>query len=880
MGAYTRLVNTLRTLFRKKELDADLAQELQSYVDLVADEKIRTGTRPEVAYRQAQIELGGAQQVTERVREKRLGSSIDTFFRDIRFAFRNLRRSKSFTFAAILTLTLGIGANTAIFSVVNGIILRPLPYSSPDELVMIWTARPERGTTRGSMSQPDVRSIQSEARSLEAAAGYHSSQITLTGLGDAEIINGARVTDGLLAVFQAPPVLGRDIQAEENVPNGPRVVLIGHGFWQERLGGNANVVGTTLQISGEPYEIVGVAPPGFDYPQRAQLWVPQYLNVRGCARDCHFLRTIARVTDGFDVGTARDEILALSRNLEERYPILNYGKRFNLVTLEEVVIGNVRTALLVLLGAVGFVLLIACANVANLLLARSSNRAGEIAMRSALGATRRRIVLQLMLESAVLASIASIFGIVLARGGLSWLLRFAPPTIPRLDSVTLDGTVVLFAIGTVAIITLMFGLAPAFRLSSTPVAAALSQTGRSGFGDPTRGRSRSALLVVEVALSLMLLFGAGVLLRSFSKLNAVDLGFEKESVLTFSLSVPRNSYDSESAVRFFETLEQRVGELPGVTDVASVYGSPLTGDGFITSIHFLDRPAPPEGQEVDIDIRVVTPTYHEVLSIPLLNGRVLETSDRQDVTRAALVSQTLTTRYYPDSDPVGKEIIIDANLGYGSEAPWTIVGVVGATRSERVASAPEPEIYIPHAQMGGGFMRVLVRFSPGAPDVLPSIRRAVQAIDPAVPLRNIEMLEETVDRQLGPTRFYMTLLSIFAGIAVILAAVGMYGVVAYLVSGRTREIGIRMALGAEARDVIRLVLAQGIRPALLGVAVGIAGVFLSSRALKSMLYEIEPGDPTTVAGVTLLLLVVVVLAILVPAQRASRIAPVEALRVG
>ena len=798
---------------------------------------------------------------------------------DLRYALRSLSRSKSFTAAALLTLALGIGANTAIFSVVNGIILRPLPFYSPDELVMIWTARPERGTMRGSMSQPDVRSIQSEARSIEAAAGYHSSQLTLTGFGEAEIVRGARVINGLLEVFRAAPVLGRDIRAEENVPNGPRVVLIGHGFWQERLGGDADVVGTTLEFSGEPYEIVGVAPPGFEYPQRAQLWIPQYLNVEGCNRDCHFLRTIARVADGFGVGAAKDEVFALSRNLEERYPVLNYGKRLNLETLEEYIVGDVRTALLVLLGAVGFVLLIACANVANLLLARASNRAGEIAMRSALGATRRRIVLQLMLESAVLASIASVCGVILAHGGLSWLLRFAPSTIPRLDSVTLDGTVILFAIGTVAVITLIFGLAPAFRLSSTPVAAALSQTGRSGCGDPTRDRSRSALLVVEVALSLMLLFGAGVLLRSFSKLNAVDLGFEKESVLTFSLSVPRSSYDSERAVRFFETLEQQVGDLPGVTDVASVYGSPLTGDGFITSIHFLDRPAPPEGQEDDIDIRVVTPKYHEALSIPLLSGRVLDASDRHDVTRAALVSQTLATRYYPDSDPVGNEIVIDASLGYDSETPWTIVGVVGDTRSERVASAPEPEIYVPHAQMGGGYMRVLVRFSPGTPDVLPSIRREVQSIDPAVPLRDIEMLEETVDRQLGPTRFYMTLLSIFAGVAVILAAVGLYGVVAYLVSGRTREIGIRMALGAEARDVIRLVLAQGIRPALLGIAVGIAGVLLGSRALGSMLYEVEPGDPTTVAAVTLLLLGVVVLAILIPARRASRIAPVEALRV-
>ena len=797
---------------------------------------------------------------------------------DLRYAARTLRRNPGFTVTAVVTLALGIGANTAIFSVVNGVILRPLPFHNPDELAMIWVARPERGTTRGSMSQPDLRSIQSEARSIVAAAGYHASQLTLTGLGEAESIRGARVADGLLAVFQEAPAHGRDIRADENIPNGPRVVLIGYGFWQERLGGDFNVVGRTLQIFGEPYEIVGVAPPGFDYPQRAQLWIPQYLNVEGCNRDCHFLRVIARVADGYTIGAAGNEVLTLSRSLEERFPVMNYGKRFNLVTLEEVVVGNVRAALLVLLGAVGIVLLIACANVANLLLARASNRTGEIAMRSALGATRGRIVRQLMLEAAVLASLASILGIALAHGGVSWLLRLAPPTIPRLGFVALDNTVILFTIGTAAIVTVLFGLAPAWSLAKAPMAENLNQSGRGGTGAPTRDRSQSALLAVEVAFSLVLLFGAGALLRSFSKLNAVELGFEKQNVLTFALSLSRVDYDVEGAVRFFQSLEQQLEVLPGVTYVASVYGSPLTGDGFTTSIHFLDRPAPPEGQEDDIRIRIVTPKYHEALSIPLLSGRVLETSDRHGVTRAALVSQTLASRYYPNSDPVGKEIVIDASLGYGDEVPWTIVGVVGDTRSERVASAPQPEIYVPHAQMGGGFMRVLVRSAPGASDLLPAIRREVHTIDTSVPLRNVETMEDTVDRQLGSSRFYMTLLAIFAGVAVTLTAVGLYGVVAYLVSGRTREIGIRMALGAEARDVLRLVLYQGMRPAALGVVLGIAGAALGSRVLQSLLYEVEPGDPTTLAGVTLLLLGVVVSAILVPARRASRVAPVEALK--
>ncbi len=637
-------------------------------------------------------------------------------------------------------------------------------------------------------------------------------------------------------------------------------------------------MGTTLQIFGESYEIVGVAPPGFEYPLRAQLWIPQYLNTEGCNRDCHFLRVIGRVADGYAVDAAREEAISLSACLEERFPVMNYGKRFNVVSLEESVVGNVRTALLVLLGSVGIVLLIACANVANLMLARSSRRIGEVAMRSALGATRTRLVLQLMLESAVLAFLAAVIGVGMARGGLGWLLRIAPATIPRVDSVTIDGTVLLFTAATATVITIVFGLAPAFRLAATPAGEALTRSRRGGVGAPTKDRSRSALLVAEVALSLMLLFGAGILLRSFAKLSAVELGFEKENVLTFALSLPRSSYDVEGRTRFYESLEREVLALPGVTEVAAMNGSPLTNDGFQTSIHFQDRPAPPAGQETNIAIRIVTPEYHEALSIPLLSGRLFEATDRDGVTRVAMVSRSLALRHYPGQDPIGKEIVIDADIGYGAEEPWTIVGVVDDTRSEAIAAAPEPEIYVPHAQMGGGYMRVLVALSPGQTDALPAVRRAVRNLDPAVPLRDVEMMEETVDRQLGPARFYMTLLAIFAGVALTLAAVGLYGVVAYVVSGRTHEIGVRIALGADARNVVRLVLAQGIRPALLGVAIGIAGVVAVSRVLRSLLYAVEPTDPSTVVAVTALLLAVVAVAILLPARKASRITPVEALR--
>jgi predicted permease len=799
---------------------------------------------------------------------------------DLRCAVRTLRRNTGFTVTAVLTLALGIGANTGVFSVVNGIILKPLPYSDPDRLVMIYVARSDRGWTRGSMSQPDLRSVQSEARSIQAAAGYYTTDLALTGLGAAESVPGAVVTDGLLAVFQEPAFLGRDVRGEENVPGGPRVAVIGHAFWQERLGGDRHILGRTLQISGEPYEIVGVAPPGFNYPQGAQLWVPAYLNVEGCGRDCHFLQVIGRLAGGTSVGAASSEAVELSRRLEERYPVLNYAKRFNLISLEQDIVGDVRTALWVLLGAVGIVLLIACANVAHLLLARASSRCPEVATRSALGATRGRIVLQLLLEALVLAALAGLVGLVLASWTVSLLLSMAPETIPRLDQVTPDGMVLLYTLVAVVVITVLFGLTPSLWLARVPVTEALSQGGRTGSGGPARRRSRSALLVAQVALSLMLLLSAGLLLRSFSRLNAVQLGFEKDDVLTFRLELPSDPYDYDvgRTERFFASLEDRVRGLPGVDAVASVYGSPLAGYGVSTSIHFLDRAPPPEGQEDDIAVRVVTPGYHDALRIPVVNGRRLEGSDRDGLTRVALVGQSLSDHYYPNQDPIGRRIRIDMNLGYGSEDPWTIVGVVGDIRSQNLKDKPEPEIYVPHAQMGSRVMSVLVRMHPGADNLLPAIRREVQALDSNVPLRNVEMLEETVDRHLGPARFYLLLLAFFAGVAVALAGIGLYGVISYLVSRRTREIGIRMALGAKSGDIRRMVLSQGIFLALVGVALGIIGAYLGARVLQSLLYEVKPGDPLAFVGATGLLLGVVTLAILLPARRASSVDPVEALK--
>ena len=799
-----------------------------------------------------------------------------SLLRDLRFAFRNLRRAPGFTALAVITLGLGVGANAAIFSVVNGVMLRPLPYPQPDRLFTMWRTDPER-LVRGAMSQPNLRDIQSEIPMLQAG-GFSTTSVTLTGSGDPEVLSAARVTDGLLAVLGAPPVLGRDIRQEENVPGGPRVVVVGHAFWQERLGGRADVLGTTLELAGRPYEIVGVAPPGFEYPRGSQFWIPRYLNTEGCGRGCHVLRVIARLDADASEEQVRAQIDAFAARIRDAYPASSFGTHFNLEPLAQTVYGHVRTGLFVLLGAVGLVLLIACANVANLLLVRATTRTGEVAVRAALGASRSRLVTQLLLESLVLAVLGGVVGLVLAQVGLGVMLGLAS-NLPRVDRIAIDGTVLLFSLGTITVTTLLFGLAPAIGLSRVSTVEGLNYGGRGESGSPKQGLARSALLVAEVSMSLMLLFGAGLLMRTFSQLRAVELGFAHERVLTFSLSLPGIRYPTEDdAVRFFETLEERIATVPGVEAVGGALGSAMDRSNVNGSFTLLDRPEQPTGQEPVELIRYVTPGYFDALRVPILRGRNVESRDRRDMPRVALISESFAKRYFPDKDPLGVEIDLDVSVGYPEREPRTIVGVVGDLRSRTVRRDPQPEVYVPVAQAGPDFLTMAVRSAAGTNDVLPAIRSVIREMEPNLALRRVETLTTTVERSFGPTRFYLSLLVAFAGLAAVLAGVGLYGVIGYLVSQRTREIGVRIALGARRNDIVRMVVGQGLRPALLGIGLGLAGTLAGARILGSLLYNVTPLDVTALITATGILLGVVVLAILVPAGRASRIPPVVALR--
>jgi putative ABC transport system permease protein len=797
---------------------------------------------------------------------------------DLRLAIRSLRRTPGFAVVAVTTLALGIGANTAMFSVVNGIILRSLPLPEPDRLTMISATDLESGETGGSMSQPDLRTIQADSRTIVAAAGYHTPTVTLTGANEPTLVRAARVTDGLLDVIQAPPILGRDILTEENIPDGPRVVVISNALWAELFGSDPQVVGRRLEINEDMYQIVGVAPAGIDFPGGAQLWIPQYLNTEGCGRDCHFLRVIGRLAPGATLADARSELAALAARLEDAYPESNYRNGFGVELLSETVYGDVKSGLLILLGSVGLVLLIACANVANLLLVRGASRAGEMAVRAALGASRGRLVSQLLCEAFLLALLGGGAGIVLAKLSLPLLVNLAPSTLPRTDEIGLDGTVLLFASGAVLLVTLAFGLIPALRISGVSLSGALSRAGRGDPGGHTQDRSRSALLAAEVALSLLLLTGTGLLLKSFSEMSAVRLGFDKRDVVQFTLSLPRARYgEVEQQIRFYQDLQERLEMLPQVESVGSAYGSPMGHVTINTSTVLLDRPAPLPGREETNWVRVVTPGYLETLEIPLVRGRLFERSDNQDAQRVAIVSQSFAEKYFEDGDPIGTQMDVGMSMGM-DETSRTIIGVVGDIRSRRLTREAQPEVYVPHAQMAGGYMTVLARMVPGTRNALAIVRREVRDADPKLALRDLEMLEDAVSRSVGPATFYLTLLAAFAGIAVALAVVGLYGVVSYLVSRRRREIGIRIALGAKRADVVRLVLFQGAGPVAIGVALGLIGSYWGTRLLTSLLYNVSPQDSGTLAITTVTLLGVASLAILLPARRASRVAPTEALR--
>jgi putative ABC transport system permease protein len=799
---------------------------------------------------------------------------MDRLIQDIKVALRSLGRHRTFTSVAVVTLALGVGATTAIFSVVYGILLRPLPYVEADRLVHFGQTgrRAPTEPVSGSTSHLNFLDLQRTARTIAPMALFSAGRAVISHDGEADVVPMGTVTPAFFDVFKVAPVMGRAFTADEDRPTGPRAAIVSYGYWQERLGGRADVIGQSIDISGVPWPIVGVAPRDFDFPRGARLWLPIRANDETCGRGCVYLNGIGRLAPGVSAAAAQQEMSTIAEGLERAFPGDNFDTTVMVQTLHDRTVGSVELALVVLLGAVLMVLLIACANVANLVLVRGASRQSEIAVRAAMGAGRRGLLSYLLVEHLVLAVAGGALGLVFAAWGIDLLKGLAPTNLPRLADVQFDAPTFVFALLVVTATAVLFGLGPSLQLARVPLSAALGQ--RGSVGSSRRNWTRSAMLVAEVGLSVVLLLGAGLLLRSLAALQQTNPGFDAGGLTVFTVSLPPARYPVEQVAPGHERLDTALAAMPGVTRVARISGLPLGPSENVRSFLRTDQPPPAPGQGPGSLYRIVDPDYFQTLKIPLLAGRHFEPTDRDGAPPVVVVSRRAADAFWPGEDPIGRSI------RFTDDGVATVVGIVANVRSQTLARDAQPEIYAAHAQSGarGRTVAYVIQSALGTPQVLPAAREAVRTFDSRLPLIGPSAMADLVDEQLARPRFYLVLLGLFAVLAIVLAAVGVYGVVAYIASQRTREIGVRMALGARRDQVVTMMLWQGLRPGLAGLALGIAIAAGAGRAIEGLLYDVRPHDPSTFVGVAALVLLVIAAACAIPARRASGVAPVEALR--
>ena len=791
---------------------------------------------------------------------------------DLRFAARQMSKTPGFTLVAILTLAFGIGATTAIFSVVNGVILRPLPYAEPDRLVRVIEILPQFG--RFAVAPANFLDWRQQNSVFERIAAYAGGTDAVGGPEGPERIAMSSVSWDTFELLGVPPALGRGFRADEDLPNRNDVAVISHGMWQRRFGGDAAILGRPLDLSSGPVTIVGVMPPDFYFPARdVEFWRPIAFNPANATRGGHYISVVARLKPGVTVAAAGAEMKGIAERLAEQYPKTNHKESAETIAAHELIVGQIRPTLLTLLAAVAVVVLIACANVANLLLARASVREKEIAIRAAMGAGRGRLVLQMLAESLVLATAGGALGVLLAYLAIEPIQTLSAGSIPRVADVAIDRTVLLFAVLMSLATGLLFGGAPAWQASRSGPGAALKEGARAASSAGGRWL-RSALLVGEVALSLVLLVSAVLLLRSFARLTGVDPGFQPEKVLTFRVSLPQVSYpDSHHRFAFYDRLLEKLRSTPGVEAAGMAQQVPMRGD-YVLSFSIQGRPSAGPGTDPSANYRSVSPGYFESLGIPLRRGRLIDERDTDKAPLVAVVDEAFARRYFPGEDPIGRGI----DIGNGTDGYYEIVGVVGDVHYGGLDATPAPSMYAPFKTDPFGTMAVVVRAAGDPAQLTGAARQAVREIDSALPAYAILPLSQVVSDSVAQRRFSMLLLALFAFVALFLAAVGLYGVVSYTVSLRTREIGVRMAIGAQRGDVLKLVVGGGMKLALAGTAIGIVAALALSRVVESMLYGVTPFDVTSYALTAAVLLAVSALACFVPARRATAVDPLLALR--
>ncbi|MFP5263120.1 MAG: ABC transporter permease [Blastocatellia bacterium] len=810
---------------------------------------------------------------------------MENLLLDLRYAIRMFIKKPGFNSVVVLTLALGIGANTAVFCVVNAVLIRPLPFKDPDRLVMVWETNLEKGVRQDMVSPANLADWRDQSQVFEDAAAFASTSFTLMGMDEAERISGSQVTVNLLPLLGVSPARGRAFVADDARPGRDQVVIVSYELWRRRFGSDPGLLGKTIRLDDKPYEVVGVMPPGFDFPRwlepagaknsaKAEMWTPlsfdgEQLSMRGA----RYVSAVARLKRQVTPAQAQAALEPIARDLERKYEE-NRGYTVTVVPLQEQVIGEVRAALLIFFGAISFVLLIACANVANLLLARATTRQKEVAIRAALGCGRRRLIRQFLTESVLLAFAGGIAGLMLALWGIRLVVAGFPDIIPRSGEVGINAQVFGFTLLLSALTGLLFGLIPAIQFSKTDLNNSLKEGGRSSGEGVGRGRTRNILVVSEVALALVLLAGAGLLVRSFMRLVSVEPGFNPRGLVAMRVALPQSKYGQpHQKAAFFEQLSARVGSLPGVKAVAATTNLPLSGTSMSFRFMVEGRPASP-AETLLAQYHAVSPNYFITMGIPLLLGRDFTEQDTNESQPVVIINETLARRFFPGEEAVGKGL----KITYGKPDTRRIIGVIKDVKHRALESESQEEIYVPYSQNPWSFMTVVARTDSDAKDMAAALKSEVWAIDRDQPIDSIKTAEQMIGDSVSRPRFYARLLGLFAGLAMVLAAVGIYGVISYSVTQRTHEIGIRMALGARQGEVLRMVVRQGLMLTLLGVVIGLAASLALTRLMSNLLYGVSVTDPATFLIVSLLLMCIAAMASYIPARRAAKVDPLEALR--